>query len=213
MKSKISLLSVLNLYESVFDKIFIFLRYIILPFYKIERFIPKEGKIIDVGCGHGSFSVYLALKEKKRRIIGMDLNKKRISAANKASKSIKNVKFFYRDLIKDTCIKRADVIMLIDLLHHIPYKTQKSLIKECYNKLRKSGKIIIKDMADRPRWKYYHNYLHDKIISGQKKLFYLSPSKIDIMLRKTGFKIKLQSKRIKAGILNPYAHFIIIAEK
>jgi len=32
-----------------------YVRYKTCPFFRIEPFVPREGKIYDLGCGHGFF--------------------------------------------------------------------------------------------------------------------------------------------------------------
>jgi len=213
MKKSISISNITKLYSSFSDKLYIYLRYIILPFYLIEKYIPKKGKIVDIGCGHGAFSIYLALKEKSREIIGLDFNKKRIESANKAASNLKNVKFYSKDFIKDPAITKTEAIILIDLLHHVPYNTQKDLLEDCFKKIKKGGELIIKDISDKPRWKYYHNYLHDKLLSGQTDLFFIQPKKVKNLLTEVGFRIKINSKKINVSIINPYPHYIIVAKK
>lgn len=213
MKNTISIKDITKLYGSFKDRLFIRLRHLILPFKLIEKYIPKKGKIIDIGCGHGAFSLYMALKQKTRKIIGLDFNKKRIESANLAAKKIKNAEFYSKDFRENPTITKTDAIILIDLLHHVPYETQEELLKDCYKKIKKGGQLIIKDIADKPRWKYYHNYVHDRLLSGQKVLYFISPKKILNLLEKTGFKVKIKPKKILVHALNPYPHFIIIAKK
>ena len=211
MKKDVFIFDVLKLYSGLGSKIYVFLRFILLPFNKIERYIPKKGKIIDVGCGYGSLDAYLALKEPKRKIIGMDLNEKRIVIANKATSKISNAEFFAKDFTKDVSIKKANCMILVDLLHHIPYETQKKLLRECYKKLEVGGLLIIKDVGDKPKWKYYYNYLQDKIVSKQRKLFFIKPQELQNLLVKLNFNIKLKSQLVKTWPFNPIPHFIIVA--
>lgn len=213
MKHNFSIFDLIKRYRSIGSRIFILIRDIIMPFRIIEKYVPKKGKIIDVGCGHGALSLYLGLKGKKRKVSGYDLDRQRIKSARYAASGISNVKFAVKDLRKSTDLKDADAVLLIDLLHHIPYDSQKKVLKECFKRLKKGGKLIIKDMSDLPRWKYYFNYFHDMVISGDKKLFYLKPSLLKKELIKIGFKIEVSPFLINNFFLNPYSHFLIIASK
>ena len=58
-----------------------YVRALTCPFPLIEPFVPREGAICDLGCGHGLFSIYLALRSPARRIIGYDLDEVEESAA------------------------------------------------------------------------------------------------------------------------------------
>ena len=79
---------IIKLYPSFISRLYTNLRKYILPIQKIEKYIPKKGTVLDVGCGYGLTSIYFALKSKNRKVIGLDLDKKRIIDARKASKNI-----------------------------------------------------------------------------------------------------------------------------
>lgn len=200
-------------YDGLISKIYILIRDKYLPHRIIEKYFPKEGKILDVGCGFGSYALYLALKEPKRSITGIDLNKNRIEEAKKASRGLKNIDFYCKDFTKDFKLTKCNVISFIDLLHHVPVKTQTNLIKEAHLKLEKNGIIILKDVARKPRWKYLYNYIHDKLMTKGDKLFFRSCNEHKNTLMNEGFKIIKGPELLKISMFNPIPHFIIIARK
>ena len=71
---------IINLYPFLWPKIYVFFRTIILPIDKIEKLLPTKGLILDVGCGYGLTSIFFA-KNKKRQIIGSEIDKNRIILA------------------------------------------------------------------------------------------------------------------------------------
>lgn len=202
---------IINRYPSLKAKAYVILRSLIFPFSSIERYYPKKGIIYDVGCGFGSYSLSLALSSKKRNVFGLELSKQRVSEARKAAKGVRNLHFEVRDLRKSKKLAVCDCISLIDILHHISYKTQEELIAECFKKLKRKGTLIIKDIGDKPRWKYFYNYFHDRIIMRNKELFFRSPQEICDMCRIAGFKVTV--KEAKTWPLNPFPHVIFICEK
>ena len=48
----------------------------------LERLLPPQSKVIDIACGTGAFSLYLA--EKKHSVVGIDLSKSMIKTAQKS---------------------------------------------------------------------------------------------------------------------------------
>jgi 2-polyprenyl-3-methyl-5-hydroxy-6-metoxy-1,4-benzoquinol methylase len=210
---KADIISLVEEYPGWLPKIFIFLRWILLPFSSIEPFIPKKGKIYDVGCGFGSHTIHFALSNKNRRLIGLDLNKKRIEMANRVSVQIPNVEFKSQDLTKSTKLTNADSILLLDILHHIPITTQKKLLKECYYKLKPGGILVMKDVSERPLWKYIYNVIHDKIMTFNDPLFFIRRKQMRILLMNAKFKIVYGPKQLKTWPMNPIPHYIIIAKK
>ena len=162
-----------NRYQSFRAKAYVILRSFIFPFSSIEKYYPKQGIIYDMGCGYGSYSLYLAISSKKLAI--------------------------------------CDCISLIDIIHHIPYKTQQELIKECFKKLKRGGVLLLKDLADKPRWKYFYNYFHDRFIMGNKELYFRTTKEIYGMCSSAGFKVEI--KDVKTWVLNPFSHILFICNK
>lgn len=122
------------------------------PFIEVERFIPKKGKILDLGCGEGIFTNYLGLSSPLRNIIGIDLDETRIKKANHG---VKNVAFFYGDAIKYE-MPRVDCIIMFHLLHHLSsLKDQENLIKRCSENLPKDGRLIIVEVEPKFSLKYF----------------------------------------------------------
>jgi len=190
-------------------KIYIKLRPLIIPFGFIEKHVPQKGTIVDIGCGFGIFANYLALKSKKRKVIGIDIVEKRISWANKTYDNVSNLSFMCGD-ITGTKIPSTDIITAVDVFHHIPTSEfQTKLLKSCFGVLSKNGKLIIKDLDTKPLWKYWWNWIHDYLMTGGEQVLYQDQNAFKNLLEKTGFHLEK-----KMNIKNyPYAHVLFIAKK
>ncbi|MBI2559304.1 class I SAM-dependent methyltransferase [Candidatus Woesearchaeota archaeon] len=208
-----NLSAIIKRYPTIKSKIYVLLRYVLLPFKCIEPYLPKRGFIVDLGSGYGSYDIYFALREPKRKIIGLELIKSRVKIAKQASKGIRNVKFKPQDFTKDSEIKSADAICMLDFLHHVPYRTQDAVLSECFKKLRKNGVLIIKDIAEKPRWKFLYNYVHDKIMTKNDKLYFLRTGELTQKLNNIRFKVVHGPLIMKTYPLNPIPHYIIICRK
>lgn len=208
-----NLSAIIRRYPTIKSKTYVLLRYILLPFKCIEPYLPKKGFIVDLGSGYGSYDIYFALRESKRKIVGLELIKSRVNIAKQASKGIKNVNFKPQDFTKDSKIKSADAICMLDFIHHIPYPTQEVILRECFKKLKKNGLLIIKDIAEKPRWKFLHNYIHDKIMTKNDKLYFLKMGELMQKLNDIKFKVVQCPIIIKTYPLNPIPHYIIICKK
>ena len=190
-------------------KLYMWLRPLVIPFELIESYVPKKGSIVDVGCGYGIFANYLATNSKERQVIGIDLNEKRISRAKKFFAYLNNLNFSCND-ITDTKIPNADIITAVDVLHHIPtLALQTQLLKSCNSVLSKNGKLILKDLDTKPRWKYFFNYLHDYVMTRGDSVLYQDKNSVITLLKKTGFEVE----KIVDIKKYPYAHILYIAKK
>ncbi|MFA5090620.1 MAG: glycosyltransferase family 2 protein [Candidatus Omnitrophota bacterium] len=53
-------------------KLYLYLRISSCPFDKIEKYVPREGRIINMGCGMGSFSLFLSRQSDNRDVTAVD---------------------------------------------------------------------------------------------------------------------------------------------
>src|SRR4030067_281563 len=151
-------------YVSLFTNIRVWLN----QFETIEKFIPSEGKIVDIGCGYGIFSNYLALCSDKRSIIGVDKNKRKIKYAQRG---LKNTEFKSGDVTKMD-LGLCAWFSLIDVLHHLEsYQQQEELLKFCYDSLERKGIILIKEIDTRPRVKYIFTKFVDSVVYPFDKIY------------------------------------------
>src|SRR5438045_8732541 len=98
-------------WASFFTRIRLF---ITAPFDALDKHIPREGFIVDLGCGYGIFANLLGLLSPKRKILGMDLDGFKMKHADKG---IPNVEFRLADITK-TNIPPRDCILPIPVSHH-----------------------------------------------------------------------------------------------
>jgi len=208
MKDRKIISKVINLYPLFWPKIYAFLRSMILPIDKIERLLPPEGRILDVGCGFGFTSLYFALKNGNRFIVGSEISAKRIALAKKISKEVKNVAFKTSSLIEEKN-EKFEAILAIDLLHHISHEQKKQFFKKASSSLNPHGLLIIKDIDKKPIFKYIWNYLHDSIMVKFAKLYFYSSDQHKDLILKSGFRI------IKYGKFKNllYPHIFYVCQK
>lgn len=180
---------IFKLYEkgSIKDKLHIILRWSLCPFEKLELFLPKNGLIYDIGCGHGLMSNYLKQKSDKRKIIGFDLNRNKIKIAKSTNIDIK----FVSTNVNKYPFKKFNGAIMSDFLHHIDYKTQEILFKKLYKFCKKNGIIVLQDVAEKPRLKYLIVNFLDHILNIGDKIYYRKVKNMKNFLENIGFKVKI----------------------
>ncbi|HLC92670.1 MAG TPA: class I SAM-dependent methyltransferase [archaeon] len=101
-------------------------------------------KIIDVGCGSGTFSRVLAEKHPKAKITGVDISEHAISFARKTAKekNIGNLKFISAS-ISSIPVKSGsfDVAVVSHLIEHV--KNPENDLKEVNRILKPNGILIL----------------------------------------------------------------------
>ncbi len=87
--------NVSRLYKEIgfFPLLYTVIKWALTPFEIMEEYIPEKGKILDLSCGNGMFSNYLAIKCQDREITGLDFSTKRMRIARKTIQRRKNIAF------------------------------------------------------------------------------------------------------------------------
>lgn len=97
---------------------------------------PK--KILDAGCGIGSYSLTLGKMFTEAKITGGDIDKYKLQSCTAIAKelNIRNVKFEFLNITKGNSKARYDLITCIDVLEHIH---DYELVLRNFSKLLKDG--------------------------------------------------------------------------
>lgn len=154
-----------NLYKSfgIFKSCWIVLRVLILPFRKLDKIIPSQGKIVDIGCGNGGFSNYLSITSPDRSILGIDLSKPKINYARETQKNRRNVNFQCGNILSSNLF-RADCFLLIDVLHHLNFMEQEEVLKKLVEKLRNRSLLVIKEVDKANFLPFLFGHFFEKIL-------------------------------------------------
>ena len=107
---------------------------------------PQPGDaILDLGCGTGELSAYLAeLVEPEGFVVGVDPDVKRLNLAKESHRDIKNLTFVEgnSDNFEGMGCEKYDIIFLNQVLHWIP--DQQQAFKNMFSSLKEGGKIAIR---------------------------------------------------------------------
>lgn len=128
---------------SFLDKLHIYIRLRRAYFDKVETYLPKQGTILDFGCGHGFFSYYLAKKSSHRNIIGVDISRKKIDMANAIEH--KTITFLYKENTVELLEKKNeyDGIAILNVLYLFDKKGEQEVIEKAAKALKKDGVLAL----------------------------------------------------------------------
>jgi 2-polyprenyl-3-methyl-5-hydroxy-6-metoxy-1,4-benzoquinol methylase len=186
-------------------RIFTSIRFWTSSFVQIEESVPKNGKILDLGCGYGIFGNYLALSSGKRRIIGVDTDRNKVESANK---NISNASFLVGDATRKK-INNLNAITILDVLHHLnSYEDQEKLIESCRRMLIRGGSLIISDVNNTPFWKLILARLTDFLMYKGAPVYYRYKKDMIKMLNKHFKNIEICDLEN-----NPFPHVLYICRK
>jgi len=147
---------------------------------QVEKYVPKRGKILDIGCGYGIFANFLALCSNKREILGVDMDEKKVQFAER---HVHNTSFQVGDANRIR-VRNVGGILLLDVLHHLhSYNDQEKLIRSCRLMLKRGGKLIIVEVNDKPMWKLVAARISDALLYPGQPLHYRYERKMLPLLR------------------------------
>jgi SAM-dependent methyltransferase len=195
-------------------RLYIAVKLRICPLLEVEAYFPKRGKALDLGCGNGFFSSLLKLGSPGRTVVGMDLDPKKIGQAKRLEKRFEGLRFDEGN-IAEAPFPPADMVSLIDVLYLIPFDAQERILRRAYDALRPGGRLLLKDMDTRPRWKYAWNSFQETIsvrIVGftlGSRFYFRSRADYARLLESIGFKVEA----VPLDRRQCYPHILFVGRK
>jgi SAM-dependent methyltransferase len=174
----------------------------------INRYVPRNASVVDIGCGYGYLSYMLGFVSECRNILGIDYDTDKIELAGHCISKNERVRFVAADALEFD-YPFADVFILSDVLHYMPYEQQEKLLETCISRLNPGGRIIIRD-ADSGQQKKHNRTRLTEFYSTRTgfnkskygKLFFLSEDHVRRIAEKHQMKIETSAQsRFTSNIL------------
>jgi 1-acyl-sn-glycerol-3-phosphate acyltransferase len=113
--------------------------------YRIfDRLIPRNARVLDLGCGYGFLCYMLHQISGERTLIGVDYDAEKIEVALNGYLRSEQMSFYCDDILTFG-LSGFDVIVISDVLHYLLPEQQKHLLHRAITSLSPGGKIIIRD--------------------------------------------------------------------
>ena len=169
----------------------------------IDKLVPAEADILDLGGGYGFMAQSLAMASSRRRITSLDYDEQKITVARNVPALPKNIRFIVGDVMKHN-FESKDVYLISDVLHYLKPEEQVDLLHSLSSKLNSGGRIILRDAdsgkTDRHKGSKLTEFFSTKLIRFNKtrnKLHYISSDFIKDFASSQGLEMKIidNSKR------------------
>jgi SAM-dependent methyltransferase len=137
---------------SLSTRSFIWLRWKLTPYRDIAVVLPRRGRVLDLGSGHGLLSLALAMGSEGRDIIGIDHDEARVRLAERAGAQLHSPsrpKFEVGDLenaLATFASGSLSGIAMIDILHYLSADGQATLLNEAARVLEPAGVLAVREV-------------------------------------------------------------------
>ena len=106
--------------------------------------IPRDGRILDVGCGYGFMSYMLHFLAPGREITAIDYDEAKIATASHCFSKTGQVNFQVADAVRFP-FEQYDCIVMSDILHYLKPEEQRQVIEKSVAALVPGGRIVIRE--------------------------------------------------------------------
>jgi 2-polyprenyl-3-methyl-5-hydroxy-6-metoxy-1,4-benzoquinol methylase len=187
------------------------------PIPDVEAQVPRAGNILEVGCGHGLVSTYLALASRDRRVTGSDIDARKIDFASKAAGHVpaaNRPQFVHRP---EGGIPAGpwDAIVIVDVLYLLSPEDEAALLDACTAQLAPGGVLVLKETDVVPRWKHRLAAAQELVstrvlrITAGDTVQFTPVAQLASSLSARGLEVN--HRRVDRGYLHPHA--LIVARR
>lgn len=180
-------------YQGKFVEQFVFWKLKMDPmFAALDAVVPRRGFILDLGCGYGLATHWLAQFTDERTFLGLDYDENKIRVAQRTAPEHPRIKFEAGDILHRD-YPPCDTILLLDVLHYWTPEKQRMILEKARQALRPGGKLILRDAARAENeahrrvnfWEKIATRLgHNRTVEG---LHFQTRAEIETALQSAGF--------------------------
>jgi 2-polyprenyl-3-methyl-5-hydroxy-6-metoxy-1,4-benzoquinol methylase len=180
----------------------VLIRFLTCPLLRVVEHVPQGARLLDIGAGHGVFSVLARGHGAHPTAVDPDARK------------VRRLDGVQSVIGYDDCIRGSfDAVAIVDVLYKMPIHEWDALLERARQRLKPGGILIVKEHDPTARVKQAINRLQEKMASALRltlgeSFSYESPAAFTDRLQSHGFT-PVKTARIDAGY--PHAHMLYVA--
>lgn len=193
-------------------------RWLTCPFPAVAAHVPGEGRILEVGCGYGLFSLFLALEDPRRSVVGIDVDSHKVVHGQRAAKLARARGATVEVQLSppgDLPAGPWDAIVVVDVLYLLDADAQAGLLRSCATELAAGGVLVVKEMATEPAWKARWNRVQETAavrvlrITAGDTLTFVPPATVAGWMDAEGLRVTQES----LGRHYPHPHHLVVGRR
>ena len=200
------------------DRLHVRGRFRTCPVALVDADVPRDGRVLEIGCGHGLVSAYLALSSGERHVTGIDIDARKIAVASHALSHVDPTSAhleFHHVAPGELPDGPWDAIVIVDVLYLLDRSAEFALLDDCVERLSEHGVLVVKETDVVPRWK--HRVARTQEVVATKVLRITAGSSLSFTpiadiaghLRSRGLAVT--SRPVDKGYLHPHA--LVVARR
>jgi trans-aconitate 2-methyltransferase len=110
----------------------------------LRRFgLRPDDSVLELGCGVGTVTQLLAAELPRGSVLGIDLSPHSIATAQERLASLENVRFMAADVVSAEVDGQFDVVLLPDVIEHIPLERHDALFGRVASWVKPGGFALL----------------------------------------------------------------------
>ncbi len=180
----------------------------------VDRYVPRHGFIVDLGCGHGLFANLLAEASANRRVLGIDVDQRKIEIARTTIQGRESIRFEHGDIVHEA-VPKCDAVTLIDVLYLLAPSDQEAVLRKAAGALAENAPLVVKSQERRASPRYALTYAQEVITislgltrRGASRFHFLSRAEAHALFERAGFLVDVIEMPGR-----PYTDVVYLARK
>ncbi len=194
------------------ERLFVRGRLFTAPLEEVARRAPPEGRIADVGCGHGLMSALLVCDHPKRQLVGVDPDPRKLAWA-RASVGIHPNARFELGTAANLPAQSFEAIVIADVLYLLPPEHWSAFFADCRRALVPGGRLLLKETEDDGSWRTLKCLAQEQLMvrvlrrTKSSGAIQLMPRHFTVsLLEKNGFRVR-EVETMSHGYTTPHVLF------
>lgn len=168
------------------------------PFPAVEAVVPHRGRVLEIGCGHGAFAAYLAMRGPERRIDGADVDPAKVAIGRRVVERLGVADRVRLDVVPEgwwPTPNTYDAVVIVDVLYLLGAARATALVAAAVRALTDDGVIVVKEMDAHPRPKWWWNLAQERLavqvlrITDGERVAPVAPASIEVVLIDHGLDV------------------------